>query len=98
MNAKISAAILALFARMYRPAAGSDHATPSGGQEAGPQEDRIEAAYWRFDARHKGYGQWKQAPMSERDSFKAEMRNALEAEKTRAEMRLVAKGWRRPGA
>lgn len=79
-------------------AAGSDHATPSGGQEAGPQEDRLEAAYWRFDARHKGYGQWKQAPMSERDAFKAEMRNALEAEKTRAEMRLVAKGWRRPGA
>lgn len=79
-------------------AAGPDHATPSGGQEAGPQEDRIEAAYWRFDARHKGYGPWKQAPMSERDAFKAEMRNALEAEKTRAEMRLVAKGWRRPGA
>lgn len=79
-------------------AAGPDHATPSGGQEAGPQEDRIEAAYWRFDARHKGYGQWKQAPMSERDAFKAEMRNALESEKTRAEMRLVAKGWRRLGA
>jgi hypothetical protein len=36
--------------------------------------------------------------MSERDAFKAEMRNALEAEKTRAEMRLVAKGWRRHGA
>ena len=77
-------------------AAGPDHATPSGGREAGPEEDRIEAAYWRFDARHKGYGQWKQAPMSERAAFKAEMRNALAAEKTRAEMRLVAKGWRRP--
>ena len=76
----------------------SDHATPSGGQEAGPQEDRIEAAYWRFDARHKGYSQWKTAPMSERDAFKAEMRNALEAEKVRAEMRLVARGWRRPDA
>jgi len=75
-----------------------DHATPSGGQEAGPQEDRIEAAYWRFDARHKGYSQWKTAPMSERDAFKAEMRNALEAEKVRAEMRLVARGWRRPDA
>ena len=79
-------------------AAGPDHAMPSGGQEAGPQEDRIEAAYWRFDARHKGYGQWKQAPRSERDAFKSEMRNALEAEKTRAEMRLVARGWRRTGA
>lgn len=75
-----------------------DHATPSGGQEAGPQEDRIEAAYWRFDVRHKGYSQWKTAPMSERDAFKAEMRNALEAEKVRAEMRLVARGWRRPDA
>lgn len=38
------------------------------------------------------------APMSERDAFKAEMRNALAAEKVRAEMRLVANGWRRPGA
>ena len=64
-----------------------DHATPSGGQEAGPQEDRIEAAYWRFDARRSGYARWKAAPMSERDAFKAEMRNALEAEKVRAEMR-----------
>lgn len=79
-------------------AAGPDRATPSGGLEAAPEEDRIEAAYWRFDARHKGYGQWKQAPMSERDAFRAEMRNALAAEKTRAEMRLVARGWRRTGA
>jgi len=85
--------------RTAPPAApADDHATPSGGQEAGPQEDRIEAAYWRFDARHKGYSQWKTAPMSERDAFKAEMRNALEAEKVRAEMRLVARGWRRPDA
>lgn len=58
-------------------------ATPSGGYEAEPEEDRIEAAYWRFDARHKGYGKWKASPMSERDAFKAEMRNALAAEKTR---------------
>lgn len=70
-----------------------DCAIPSGGTEAGPEEDRLEAAYWRFDARHKGYGKWKQAPMSERDAFKAEMRNALSAEKTRAEMRLAASGW-----
>lgn len=40
-------------------------------------EDRIEAAYWNFDARRKGYGQWASAPMSERDAFKAELRNAL---------------------
>lgn len=79
-------------------AAGPDMATPSGGYEAEPEEERIEAAYWRFDARHNGYGKWKAAPMSERDAFKAEMRNALAAEKTRAQMRLVAHGWRRPGA
>lgn len=40
-------------------------------------EDRIEAAYWNFDARRKGYGQWASSPMSERDAFKAELRNAL---------------------
>jgi hypothetical protein len=73
-----------------------DLATPSGGLKAGPEEDRIEAAYWRFDARRKGYGQWKTAPMSERDAFKAEMRNALGAEKTRAQMRLIGSGWRKP--
>lgn len=88
----------AMIAAAPPAAPADDHATPSGGQEAGPQDDRIEAAYWRFDARHKGYSQWKTAPMSERDAFKAEMRNALEAEKVRAEMRLAASGWRRPDA
>ena len=68
-------------------AAGPDLAVPGGGREAGPEEERIEAAYWRFDARRKGYGRWKQAPMSERSAFKAEMRNALGAEK----IRLVAR-------
>lgn len=72
-----------------------DIATASGGIEGGPEEERIEAAYWRFDARHKGYGQWKKAPMSERDAFKAEMRNALAAEKMRAQARLIAHGWRK---
>lgn len=57
-------------------------------------EERLEAAYWNFDARRKGYGRWKNSRMSERDAFKAEMRNAIEAEKVRAEMRLVARGWR----
>lgn len=78
----------------YPPLPVDDLATPSGGREAGPEEERIEASYWRFDARHKGHGQWKQAPMSERDAFKVEMRNALEAEKVRAEMRLVGRVWR----
>ena len=100
-EARLNAALMHVLSNKSEPAAppaapADDHATPSGGQEAGPQEDRIEAAYWRFDARHKGYSQWKTAPMSERDAFKAEMRNALEAEKVRAEMRLVARGWLRP--
>lgn len=34
--------------------------------------DKAEEAYWRFDARRKGYGEWKEAPQSERDAFKAE--------------------------
>ncbi len=83
-------------AALAAQAAQPDMAEPSGGREAGPEEDRIEAAYWLFDARHKGYGQWSAAPMSERYAFKAEMRNALAAEKVRAQMRLVANGWRRP--
>lgn len=33
--------------------------------------DPGEAAFWEFDARRKGYGQWKQTPQSERDAFKA---------------------------
>lgn len=65
-------------------------ATPSDRLEAVLEEDRIEAAYWRFDARHKGYGPWLLAPMSERDAFKAEMRNTLATEKTRAEAALRA--------
>lgn len=40
-------------------------------------EDDIEAAYWRFDARRNGYGEWRTRPMTERDAFKAEMRSAL---------------------
>ena len=34
--------------------------------------DKAEEAYWRFDARRKGYGEWKETPQSERDAFKAE--------------------------
>lgn len=37
-------------------------------------EDIIEEAYWRFDARRKGYGVYKGQPEAERDAFKAEMR------------------------
>ncbi len=38
-------------------------------------EDRIEYAYWMFDARRKGYSRWRGRPMSERDAFKAELRS-----------------------
>ena len=93
----LNAAWAAWQARAALPQQAQDIAEASGGAEGGPEEDRIEAAFWRFDARHKGYGQWRQAPMSERDAFKAEMRNALHAEAVRAEMRMVVKGWRKQG-
>lgn len=40
------------------------------------EEDQAELAYWRFDARVKGYSEWKGRPQSERDAFKAEYRAA----------------------
>jgi hypothetical protein len=39
--------------------------------------DKLEQAYWEFDARHKGYGQWRNAPQSERDAFKAVVRTLV---------------------
>ena len=42
-------------------------------------EDAIEAAYWDFDARHKGYWPHKTAPQSERDAFKWAVRAMLAA-------------------
>lgn len=49
-------------------------------------DDLAEESYWRFDARRKGYGPWKEAPQSERDAYKAELA-ALRAqlEQARAE-------------
>lgn len=41
------------------------------------QQDAIEAAYWEFDGRRGGLGIWREAPQSERDAFKAVMRNML---------------------
>lgn len=46
-----------------------------------PAEDAIEAAYWDFDARHKGYGPHKTTPQSERDAFKWAVRAMLAAER-----------------
>lgn len=39
--------------------------------------DPAETAYWNFDARRTGHGEWKRAPQSERDAFKAEFRIAV---------------------
>ena len=41
--------------------------------------DRAEVAYWYFDARRKGYDQWKLQPQSERAAFKAEHNIAYNA-------------------
>lgn len=40
-------------------------------------DEIIERAYWEFDARRSGYGQWKGIPQSERDAFKQVVRNLL---------------------
>ena len=53
-----------------------------------PIEASIEAAYWSFDARRKGYGPWKETPMSERDAFKTEIRNAIFAQQHHPEQHL----------
>lgn len=42
------------------------------------REELIEQAYWRFDARKKGYGLWQGRPQSERDAFKAEIRSLVQ--------------------
>ena len=41
------------------------------------EDDPAEAAYWEFDARRSGNGQWRGMPMSERDAFKAVARKLL---------------------
>jgi hypothetical protein len=37
----------------------------------------LEIMYWEFDARRKGYGEYKHRPQSERDAFKAVIRKHL---------------------
>lgn len=49
--------------------------------------DAAEESFWRFDARRKGYGPWKETPQSERDAFKAEVA-ALRAELEQAKKEL----------
>lgn len=43
----------------------------------GMLDETLESAFWKFDAMHKGYNQWRHAPMSERDAFKAVVRGLL---------------------
>lgn len=40
-------------------------------------EEELEVLYWRFDAMHKGLGEWFRLPTSERDAFKRTVRQAL---------------------
>jgi len=56
---------------------------PSG-YVANPEEileAMLEGAYWDFDARRKGYGDWKGMPQSERDAFKAVVRGLMRRSK-----------------
>lgn len=46
-------------------------------------DEAIEAAYWQFDARQKGMGQWAGRPQSERDAFKMAVRALLAGEEDR---------------
>ena len=39
--------------------------------------EELEDLYFRFDAMHKGYGDWNGTPMSERDAFKRTVKQAL---------------------
>jgi hypothetical protein len=43
-------------------------------------EEQIEEAFWDFDGRRKGYGEWKNRPQSERDAFKSVLRTFIERE------------------
>lgn len=60
------------------------HYYGAGGYVENPEhvmEDMLEAAYWEFDARRKGYSQWKGMPQSERDAFKAVARGLMRRSK-----------------
>lgn len=60
-----------------------DLCLPRSSAEAGESltDERIEAAYWEFDARHKGYPPFKGLPETERDAFKHTIRRLLAGEK-----------------
>lgn len=45
-------------------------------------EEKIEEAFWDFDGAHKGYGQYKDGPLSERDAFKMILRKFVNLEST----------------
>lgn len=57
---------------LNKPEAASPDSPPSK-LSSQSQYEILESAYWRFNARCKGYAEWKQTPQSERDAFKAEV-------------------------
>lgn len=40
-------------------------------------EDELERGYWDFDARRKGYAEYKSHPQTERDAFKQVVRKLI---------------------
>lgn len=67
---------------------------PPAGLAVVPADDAIEAAYWDFDARHKGYGPHKMTPQSERDAFKWAVRALLAATPAQQPAAAAPEGWR----
>lgn len=68
------AALDALLATSTKPQALKEQSSTPEGYEAA-----IERAFWNFDARRKGLGRWKNAPQSERDAFKHEVRSLIKS-------------------
>ncbi len=52
-------------------------------------DDPAEVAFWNFDARKKGYSEWKGRPQSERDAFKAEYYRAVNADRAARDIAIA---------
>lgn len=63
----------------HKDAAPTPAAAPKAALTDKQVNDLAEAAYWNFDARKKGYAEWRGRNQSERDAFKAEFRIAIAA-------------------
>ena len=71
-----TAAIMLAYSPQPAPTEQPTEATPP---PAAISEDDLEAAYWNFDARKKGYGEFKGRPQSERDAYKWSLRGVQAA-------------------